>query len=123
MNYWDMLPPDIHDRIYAMVHQGFFKLVMGDLVSNVYVTYHKKHYIFDECYIVSKCHLGSECSYMTFHNGRYNVLSCINIGRGLSWLVGEFSPVHRYTQVSLRTPEGTMQNTGVFAHYWIKRKI
>ena len=106
MNYWDMLPSDIHDRVYAMVHQGLFKLVMGDLERNVFVTYHKNHPILDECFIVTKSHLKSECSYMTFHNGRYNILSCLNVSRGLSWLVGEFSPVHRYTQVCLKTPEG-----------------
>lgn len=121
MSYWDTLPLEIQDRIYAAAHRDLFSSVMGELKKNVFVTYYKNHYIFDECYLVTKAHLESECSYMAFDNGRYNVLSCLNIGRGLSWLVGESSPKHPYTQCTLRTPDGVMQNTGVFAHYWVKR--
>ncbi len=121
MSYWDIIPFEIQDRIYAAAHRDLFTLVMEDLVRNVYVIHYTNHFVFDECYVVTKAHLGSECSYMAFHNGKYNVLSCLNIDRGLSWSIGESSPKHPYTRCTLRTPDGVMQNTGVFAHYWIKR--
>ena len=121
MSYWDTLPLEIQDRIYAAAHRDLFSSVMADLKKNVFVIHYTNHLIFDECYIVTKAHLESECHYDYFHNRCYNILSCINVTRGLSWSVGESSPLHTHTQCTLRTPDGVMQNTGVFAHYWVKR--